>query len=154
MTLAEAKDVATIVGVAVALATLLKGVWEYTQQGAQKRADHFQVLRRKLKDNEQFKAICALLETDDDGLRRIDFADKRDFLGFFEEVALMLNTRLLSRRVAHYMFGYYAILCWKSENFWHGVNRNSLYWSVFADFVKQMTDVEQSFRFRRRYFRL
>jgi hypothetical protein len=40
------------------------------------------------------------------------------FLGFFEEVALMMNSGLIRKEVAHYMFGYYAIHCWDSKNFW------------------------------------
>lgn len=41
MTFSEAKYLATIVGTIVVFATLVKGVIEYTAQGAQKRAEQF-----------------------------------------------------------------------------------------------------------------
>ncbi len=153
MTLADAKNLATVIGTFIALATLVKGVLEYSRQGAQKRADSFIALRKKLKENEMFKQICALIETDDPELGEISFADKRDLLGFFEEVALMMNSGLINKRVAHYMFGYYALRCWESEHFWVSINKESIYWAVFKDFVKQMQIVEKGLEFKRRSFR-
>ena len=101
------------------------------------------------KDNQVFRELCALTETDAQDLRETPFKDKRDFLGFFEEVALMTNSCLIREAVAHYMFGYYAIRCWESRNFWHGVNRESPYWSLFRDFVERMKAHEAGFKFNR-----
>jgi len=150
MTLSDAKDLATILGVAIALVTVIKGVFEFTQQGAQKRAEQFTAMRRHFKEDQSFKEICDLLETDDPKLREISFKDKRDFLGFFEEIALMFNSGVIRLGVAHYMFGYYAIRCWASENFWSSVNRNSPYWSLFKDFAAVMKTVEGDLALGRR----
>lgn len=160
----QAKDVATVIGGLaavfgglIALVTFVKSVLEYVNQGVQKRAEHFIEMRRRLKENETFKQLCALLETDDPALAAIPFADKRDFLGFFEEVALMLNSGLIRKEVVHYMFGYYALRCWESEHFWqngnHGVNRDSIYWSLFRDFTQRMQEAEREYRYTRRRFR-
>ena len=70
MTLNDAKDLATIVGVAVALFTLIKGVLEFTAQGAQKRAEQFASVRKRFKDDASFREICDLLETDDPSSRK------------------------------------------------------------------------------------
>ena len=148
-----AKDIATIVASLVALVTLFFGVKEYSRQGATKRAEHFLAMRRRLKENENFKRIARLLETNAIGLRKIPFEDKRDYLGLFEEVALSMNSGLIHKQVAHYMFGYYAIQCWKSENFWDNINRESIYWRVFRDFVEQMKEVERSFTYHRQNFK-
>jgi hypothetical protein len=48
-----------------------------------------------------------------------------------------LNLGIIRREVAHYMFGYYAIRCWDSDASWHGVNRNSPYWSLFKNFASR-----------------
>src|SRR5688572_11619154 len=118
MTLSEWTDLATIGGTVVALCVLAKGVLEYAAQGAQKRAEQFFAIRGRLKDNQSLKEICDLLELDDPGLAHVAFKDKRDFLGLFEEVTLLMNSGLIRKPVAHYMFGYYAIRCWESVNFW------------------------------------
>lgn len=77
----------------------------------------------------------------------ISFRHKRSLVGFFEEIALMMNSGLLKPRIAHYMFGYYAIACWKSEAFWSNMNRDSIYWALFKDFAEKMQQIEEkSFR--------
>jgi len=153
ITLTNAKDLATVVAAVIALATLVKGVIEYAHQGAQKRAEQFIDMRKRLNENPTFTVICDLLETDDSKLASMPFNEKRDFLGLFEEVALMLNSGLIKESVAHYMFGYYAIRCAHSKNFWNVVNRQSSYWALFNDFVTRMERVEEEFKFDRRELR-
>jgi len=140
--LSDYRDIATIVGVIVAVATLIRGLVEYAHQGKQKRAEHFFNLRKKLKENAVFKNICALLDSGDKELINIPFEEKRDFLGLFEEVAIMKKSGLIKPEVTYYMFGYYAIRCWKSQYFWNSVNRDSLYWKIFKDFAEESMKFE------------
>jgi len=149
----DLRNIATIVGVIIALFTFLKGMIEYIRQGSQKRAEHFNTMRKKFKENNIFKNICTLLENDDEKLKDIDFADKRDFLGFFEEIALMMNSKIIKKEVVHYMFGYYAIRCWESKNFWTDVNKNSIYWSLFIEFTITMKKVEKKYKFKNSQYR-
>ena len=143
-------DATAIVAALVALISLTTAIIEYRRRGVLQRAQQFVIMRRLLKENPTFKRICELLETDDSRLKEMPFADKRDFLGLFEEIALMMQSKLIRREVAHYMFGYYAILCWESENFWFNpaggpyLTRDSPYWKVFREFVTQMRQVEKS----------
>jgi hypothetical protein len=122
LTLSDWKDVATIIGAAIALGTLMKTLIEYTKQGAQKRAEQFEKLRVRFKDDQMFKQICDLLEDDGEDLEKMPFRDKRDFLGFFEELALMVNSGLMNKAVAHYMFGYTAVR----------LNSNRISWLTFS----------------------
>lgn len=147
MTLSDYKDIATIIGVLVALFTFIKGIYEYAKQGAQKRAEQFIEMRKRFKENETFRELASLLESDDPELKSVPYKEKRDYLGFFEEIALMVNSRLIGVDVAHYMFGYYAIICWRSKNFWSDINRESPYWVLFKQFVAKMTKIENSFQY-------
>jgi hypothetical protein len=149
------KDVAEIVGVCIALITLIKGVIEFRLQGTQKRAEQFLQMRDRYAE---FSELCALLEHNDDvgnkQLQEMSFKLKRDFLGLYEEIALMMNSGILRPQVAHYMFGYYALRCAENNAFWQGLNYESSYWSLFRDFVNQMKQVEQNFQYTRETFRL
>ena len=87
-----------IVSIVLAISTAIVGLKQYRLQGKQKRATFFIELRRKLKDNPMFKKICTLIEEDSIDLRDVAFAEKRDFLGFFEEVSLMMNFLVSLRR--------------------------------------------------------
>ena len=143
-TLSDFKDIATILGVIIAGTTLIRGLLEYSYQGRQKRAEHFFNLRKKLKENAIYKNICYLLEIDSTELKQVPFADKRDFLGLFEEIAIMKQSKLVKPNVTFYMFGYYAIRCWDSQNFWVSVNKDSLYWRVFKEFVEEAKQFEKN----------
>jgi len=116
-----------------------------------------------LKDSHEFARVAALIDsahiTDAAGidarrdLREISFQVKRDYLGLFEEIAIAMNSGLIKPQVAHYMFGYYALLCRESDDFWSGVNRLSDYWSLFNDFCDQMEVERERFVFKRADFR-
>jgi hypothetical protein len=151
-----------VVGAVIALVTLIQALIEYRQQGRQKRAEHFFELRRRLKENDEFARVAELIdqtyaEEDLAGrarqeLKNLPFKVKRDYLGLFEEIAIAMNSGLIKPEVAHYMFGYYALLCWESEEFWTDVNRLSDYWSLFADFCGQMKLQQDNFEYRRSHF--
>jgi hypothetical protein len=148
-----------VVGALVALVTLVKALVEYRQQGRQKRAEHFFDLRSRLKGSREFAPVAELIDNAHmaDAARRklqeVPFHIKRDYLGLFEEIAIAMNSGLIKPQVAHYMFGYYALLCRDSNEFWFDVNRLSDYWSLFNDFCDQMEIERERFVFRRDDFR-
>jgi hypothetical protein len=135
-------ELSAIFGLATAIGTATIWLYQYRLQGKHKRAEFFIEMRRRLKENETFKEICFLLETDDQKLKDVPFKEKRDFVGFFEEVALLLNSGLIPKKVAHNFFGYYALSCDRSENFWDGISRESIYWDMFNRFAAEMEKVE------------
>ncbi|MAU10041.1 MAG: hypothetical protein CL607_09490 [Anaerolineaceae bacterium] len=135
-----------IIGGLVALGSFVLAVVEYQRQGALKRAEHFFVMRKSYREDSDFQKISDLLEDDSQELKKIPYADKRRFLGFYEEIALMMNSGLVRKELAHYMFGYDAIRCLESEHFWVGAapDLDSKYWILFNTFAKQMKEVEGS----------
>ena len=88
--------------------------------------------------NKSFNELRQLIEHDSEALREHPFEDKRAYLTFFEEVALLTNSGLINRRLAYYMFGYYATRCLESNNFWSNVNRDDIFWNVFNRFAQDM----------------
>jgi len=147
LSLTDVKDIATIVGVIVAAGTFFKAMLEYIQQGVQKRAQSYFDIERKFLEDKDLREICILLDSDDIKLSKISRELKLQFLGFYEQVALMLNSKLIEPEVAHYMFGYYAVRCIDSVNFWKGEDKNSPYWALFRHFSQRMKDFEKKFQF-------
>jgi hypothetical protein len=78
------------------------------------------------------------LENDSKKLATIGFEEKRAYLTFFEELALLHNSGLIRADVIYYMFGYYAVKCLDSENFWSDIKKSELYWGIFLCFARQM----------------
>ena len=132
------KDVSIIVAGVVALTTFLSGVLEYWRQGHQRRGENFVQMRRRFLENPTFRDISNLLQTDDAALKALPIQDRRNYVGFLEEVALMVESRLIRREVAHAMFGYYVGLVAKSPNFWTDLDRDSRYWRIFRTFAAEV----------------
>lgn len=138
------KDFAIILAGVIALTTFLSGVLEYGRQGRSRRAEHFVEMRRRFLEDDSFRQTLNLLARDDARLRELSIQDRRNFIGFFEEVALMVNSRIIRREVAHYMFGYYVGLAARSENLWEGLDKESEYWTVFREFAATLREVKKA----------
>jgi hypothetical protein len=82
--------------------------------------------------------IRSLLATDALELRDKSFEEKRAYLTFFEEIAILKNSKLLNSDLCYYMFGYYSILCYESNNFWSNINKDEVFWNVFLTFAEEM----------------
>lgn len=132
------KDLAIIVAGVVALTTFITGALEYYRRGRQERAQNFVAMRRRFLETQQYREILDLLAAQSPELAAYSIQEKRNFVGFLEEVALMVNSRLIRREVAHYMFGYYVLLVADHDPFWVGMDRGSEYWTVFRQFAEQM----------------
>ncbi len=136
------KDLAIIAAGIVGFITFLTGVFEYARQGRDRRAEKFVQMRRRFLETALFQRILNLLPEDSPELAQMPVQDRRNFLGFLEEVALMVNSGLIDRRVAHYMFGYYVLLAARSTRIWEGLDHDSLYWTVFRSFAASMEEYE------------
>jgi hypothetical protein len=132
------KNIATVIGIVTAIWGLYRGVVEFALQGAQKRAEIFLKKQNEYFSNKSFNEIRTLLENDDDKLKLISIEEKRAYLTFFEEVAVLQNTGLIKPDLAYYMYGYYAMKCLESANFWSNINKNKLFWNVFISFAEDM----------------
>ncbi len=147
------KDIFTILGVLVAAGTFYMGYRGFKQQVRQKRYEYIKGVRDKASKDEKFQNIAGLLELDHESLKEVSLRDKLDFLSFYEEVALMVNSGFVTKEVAHYLFAKYLLLCWDhSEKFWEpvaigdqlrGVDRDSKHWSFLEDFVEDMRTLEE-----------
>jgi len=138
------KDLAIIFGGVLAMTTFLSGMLEYVRQGRQHRASHFIQMRRRFLEDPLFRDILNLLASDPPALRETPIQDRRNFVGFLEEVAVMVNSGLIRQEVAHYMFGYYVLLTDRCEHFWEGLDRGSQYWSVFRRFASDMKELSRA----------
>lgn len=143
------------IGVAVALATAVKAYMEYTLQGKQRRAEMFFALRERLRE-ERLGAIAEQIDHSFSGdaeaqehaaeaLAILPLRDKRDYVGLFEEVAIFAAKGQIEPELAHYMFGYYALLCEECLPFWNNLNYDSPYWKIFHEFCADMRVAREKF---------
>ena len=137
------KDVSIIVAGIVALSTFLSGAVEFFRQGRQHRAENLIQLRRRFLETPQYREILDMLQSCDAAIAHSSIQERRNFVGFLEEIALMVNSRLISPAVAQYMFGYYVLLVSRSEPFWEGLERGDVYWKLFNQFAKDMAEMEK-----------
>ena len=132
------KDVSIIVAGAIAFITLWQGLFQYTRNNHAARANQFIQMRRRFLEEKSFQEILTLIHEKCDDVATKSIQDRRNLVGYFEEVALMVNSGLIRPEVAHYMFGYYVVLIYDCEKFWENLDRQGDYWAVFRAFAKKM----------------
>ena len=123
--------VVAISGCFVALITLKGTLAEYARQGRQKRIGFYFQQEKALLENAEFTKIRKLLRSKDPAdiaaLREISKVDRSDSAGFFENIAMLIESDGLSEVVACYMFSHDAVLCWESDAFWNGFAKDNDY---------------------------
>ena len=149
----QLKDIAAIIGVVVALFTLIKAFVEYSQQGAQKRIELYLKLRSKFDDNPTFAEMRRLLDDGDPKIAEVSFKNRSDYASYFEEIALLKNSRVIKPDVAFYMFAWEATQCWQSDDFWQGFDRNDQYWGLLRIFVEEMEAIGKRFEVGNKAFK-
>jgi hypothetical protein len=139
----------TIVGALAATFAL----WQYRKQNRQKRAEMFFQWNKWFDSQEGFglvpnsdaPSMLQLLEDDDQRLAEVRWEKKEKLLAFCEEIALAVNSGLLVKETAWYMFGYYVLKIQKSKHFWKGFDDpNTSYWKLFHYFAQEMEKIEKA----------
>lgn len=129
-----------MIGIAIGLLALARGVYELYQKNLIARVDQYMHMREIYARDKDIKKVCAALgERGDGSIEDLDYQEKRQFLGTIETVALMTRSGIMNEYISAYMFGHYAIVAWESDEFWgHGnLDRNDPLWALFAEFVAQ-----------------
>lgn len=137
MTLETLKDYALVVGGVAALTTFLTGVVEYARQANLRRGEAFIAMRRRFLEDPLFREILNLLDHDDPHLAELPVQDRRNFIAFLEEVAIMARSKMIRPEIAHYMYGRYVELADRSVNLWTGLDKNDRYWTLFRRYAAE-----------------
>ena len=95
-------------------------------------------MRRRFLEEKSFQGILTKIHDGCPEIGQTSIQDRRNLVGYFEEVALMMNSGLIRPEVAHYMFGYYVLLIDDCESFWQDLDRLGDYWAVFRAFAARM----------------
>lgn len=137
-TLADTKDVATIVAAVGGIIAACVGLFQYWRNNMLKRAELFFAMEDRLQESNEFRKIIEFLEKGDPALEQVPLRDRIHFLGVYEQVAIMVNSGLMQPELASYMFGAYAVCALDNEHMWSGLDMEDPYWSAFRRFAEQM----------------
>ncbi|MEK7275177.1 MAG: hypothetical protein AAB110_07960 [Candidatus Desantisbacteria bacterium] len=156
------KNIATTIAAIIGIFAFIKGLLEYIRQNTLKRIDLFLQIRTKFKSKElYFSKLFDWLEIDDIKLKNNKdiyyekeditvYRIKYDILGFFEEVALLVNSKVIKIEIAHYMFGYYIMKIFDSKHFWNDseFNKNDYLWSLFVNFATRIKEFDNKLKIK------
>ncbi len=133
---------AIVAGVALIWA-VCQALYGYSKQNRLARFEKYSALSQGWSDDENIREIKSLIEKDPERkLLTLDYEKKEEYVAVFEEIALMLESGIIREQVAYYMFGYYTISCYESEDFWAGMDKDSHYWSLFFRFARKMKKID------------
>lgn len=116
------------------------------REAALKRFDKFQQIGQRV-DDPSYQKVRALIEGREEPTNRCSIEEKLEFMGFFEEIALMVNTGLMDKKVAFYMFGTVAVSAYDSDLFWEGIEnaKDERLWSLFKYFCLEMRKLDKRY---------
>jgi hypothetical protein len=134
---------------AAALAAgIVAGKWlfEYTRKARLERFMKYEEMRERTDTGVLSTALEKLDESGTLGASSIVFTDEEvdSVMEFYEEIALMFNSKLIRPAVAYYMFGYFIIKSKTSPEFnkkyqaLRGKYKDQDFWRVFEDFRDRM----------------
>lgn len=124
MTLSEAKDAATIIGVFLTLLVAIWGIIVYRKNSVLERAKWLEKLYEKFYQDVRLKDVRDIIDCDTGdkvaNARIADFVGKQsaeftDYLNFFEFVAILEKNKQLKKDEVEDLFGYYLKCLYGSE---------------------------------------
>jgi hypothetical protein len=118
------------------------------------RFNKFQQMRKRTDEGPLSKTFNIINRSDPAQIAQLKREEKEEFLAFYEEIALMVNSGLLGKELALYMFGAWARVAVKPKSgFWSGgLQTTDPYWSLavrFCQWAESEGDPDLS-RYRRR----
>ncbi|AXG70868.1 hypothetical protein KORDIASMS9_03118 [Kordia sp. SMS9] len=139
----------TIIASIIAVITLILGVLEYRKKNMLTRIDIYLKMRDYYARDENLQKVCSALGEGRGSInvKELTYEQKRQFLGTMESIALLVNSKVMNKQVAMYMFGYYAIAAWENEEFWsHGnLRQDDPMWSLYKAFYLQNCTIRNEF---------
>ena len=134
--LSKPEKLAALLG---AIIVASKWLFEFSRKARLERFNKFEEMRKRADDGELGAALSKLDSSEEFTGDEVDLV-----MGFYEEIALMFNSRLISPAVAYYMFGYWIIKSSKSREFstkyeeLRGEYKDEDFWRVFESFRARM----------------
>jgi hypothetical protein len=107
------------------------------REGRLKRFENFQQMQSRYRQDPSIQAVFRSLYPEqyrgDTGKQpSATTKNKLDFMGFYEELAIMVNSGIMRPDAAYYTFGVDAVEFWKKEQYWH----DDPTWKLFNSFVQ------------------
>jgi hypothetical protein len=123
---------------------LVMGYFEFLRQGRQRRSEKYFEL---VKEFSKYDDVIDLLRDDSPKLRKLKPSRRESFLGFYEDLALLLNSGLIQEHLAVYAFGYWLEKAWNSKYFWDDPkNRENGYWFLMRQLHFRILAREKGFK--------
>src|SRR5262245_24799287 len=169
--IAAVAAVVAILTLMVGVGALVRGFIELKRQNAARRFETFQAMDKRFDGD--FPKLGKLLDEKSlldeilkeprlDEQSRLDVESRRDeklrslrdydvetklnFIAFFEEVAVSVNSNVMEEEVAFYFFSHYAVTCSKTPTFWEGdgmIPKGHPLWSLYDDHTSKLDGMDK-----------
>lgn len=132
----------TLIGVTVTFTSIIIALRQYRDAKNFKKASFFIDLRDRFKTNQQFSNIRRVLGNGGN-INEINQTDKYDYVGFFEELQIAINSKFIKPELVYYLFGYYIIQCDEAEL----IDRELPLWGAFKELANKMHEIRIDFKY-------
>jgi hypothetical protein len=119
---------------------------ETERENRLRRFEKYQQMQRRYREDASIQAVFRHLypefyETDTTRTPGASTNDMLNFMGFYEELAIMVNSEIMQPELAYYTFGVDAVHFWNAEKRWH----DDRSWKLFNSFVSEVRQFRERF---------
>lgn len=133
------------------LVLFFRGIEEYILKN---RLARFQQFIAQRKEFEASKELCGVnsevLKGESNDMSGVEWWHRTYYLVFMENIALMMNSRLIDSNVVHNTWGASILACFENNSFWADIDkdrmdtlRRSPYWRVFYKLHDDMQAIDR-----------
>ena len=145
LTLEDGRNIATIAGTAIALFVYITNSLQQRRQRRIENALRFLAVHQRLWQTPFLEKNLPAMEAGTFSRESWDAAMENDFsrfLGDLEELALLLQSRVVSQQLSIYMFGWFAQ---KIQPILTAKERDNVYWELAVQCLDELKDAADDF---------
>ena len=136
------RAVIEVLGAPLVLIGFFRGIRTYIRDGRLKRFEKYQQMQSRYRQDPSIQAVFRWLypeqfEGDEERRPPVTENDKLNFMGFYEELAIMVNSRIMTPKAAYYTFGFDAVKFWERAS---DDLKNDQSWKLFKSFAEHANE--------------
>ncbi len=141
-------------GIIGGLIAFFRGLAEYRRKNRLERYQQFITQRKEFEASPVLTNVyVGILQGPQHDMSGVPVWERIFFLVFLENIAVMMNSGLISKNVVHNTWGNGVLQCWQNDSFWADIDadrldgtRRSPYWRVFSQLHEDMARVDRRVR--------
>ncbi len=132
----------SFISIIIAIIALVIAYLQYLKLKQFNKAKYFFDIRAKYKGDNRYCEIRYKIENNE-SLKTVNIISIFDNAGFFEELQIAINSKIIDKKMVFYLFGYYIIRFYEAVKKDGVINIESSHWLALNEIYKSMIEIQK-----------